>query len=174
VTYVRIIIGIFLFTALFFFKLNDKALIISLFCIGVLTDLLDGPIARGLNKTTKLGAMLDSTADKILIIPIAVYGLYKFHKYLLLVILSIEAINLLLSIYLKSKEIYLEENIFGKIKMVLFSIALIAILIMWPNDIPQLFVYVLWLTVPLSLLSTYFSRYSKIIEQKNYNKKEQF
>ena len=73
ITYVRVFVGVLLFVLLFFFHLENKPLIISLFCLGVITDLFDGSVARGLNKVTEFGAMLDSTADRILILPIASY-----------------------------------------------------------------------------------------------------
>ena len=62
-------------------------------------------------------------------------------------------LNALVSIFYKSKEIYLESNIFGKTKMVLQSIVFIVILIIWPNLPSQFFIYMLWLTIPFSFLS---------------------
>ncbi len=41
--------------------------VIVLFCASILTDVLDGAVARGLNQRTKLGAFLDPLADKLLI-----------------------------------------------------------------------------------------------------------
>ncbi len=41
--------------------------VIALFCAAIVTDALDGAIARGLNQRTKLGAFLDPLADKLLI-----------------------------------------------------------------------------------------------------------
>ena len=76
VTWVRVFISITLFVLLFWFGVEDKAIIVSLFCVGVFTDLIDGPIARGTNRITEFGAMLDSTADRILILPIAIYSLF--------------------------------------------------------------------------------------------------
>jgi CDP-diacylglycerol--glycerol-3-phosphate 3-phosphatidyltransferase len=154
-TSIRIVIGILLFVLLFFLGIEDKSLIIWLFVIGALTDFIDGPIARGKNQVTELGAMLDSTADRILIIPIAFYSLFQVHKWLLLILVLVEIINAISSIYYKSKEIYLESNIFGKTKMVVMSVVFIVILIVWPNSPPLFYIYCLWLTVPLSFLSIF-------------------
>jgi CDP-diacylglycerol--glycerol-3-phosphate 3-phosphatidyltransferase len=41
--------------------------VIALFCAAIVTDALDGAVARGLNQRTKLGAFLDPLADKLLI-----------------------------------------------------------------------------------------------------------
>jgi len=153
ITWIRVAIGLVLFVLLFFLGTEDKILILSLFTIGVITDMLDGSVARGLNKVTEFGAMLDSTADRILIIPIAVYSLFYLHRWLLLILILVEVLNALVSIFYKSKEIYLESNIFGKTKMVLQSIVFIVILIIWPNLPSQFFIYMLWLTIPFSFLS---------------------
>lgn len=163
ITSIRIIIGVLLFVLLFFFSIEDKALIMWLFIIGAITDFIDGPVARGTNKVTELGAMLDSTADRILILPIAFYSLFKFNKWLLLALVLTEIINAIFSLYYKSKEIYLESNIFGKTKMTLLSIVFIAILMVWPYLPPQLFIYLLWLTIPFSFLSIF----SKLLELKD-------
>jgi len=164
ITYTRIIISIILFVLLFFLGIENKLLIISLFCVGVVTDLFDGSVARGKNMVTEFGAMLDSTADRILIIPIAVYSLFDLHRWLLLALILMEIINAFYSIYYKSKKIYLESNIFGKTKMVILSIVFIAILIVWPKAPPLLFIYGLWLTIPFSFLSIF----SRITELKKY------
>ncbi len=153
ITTVRIIIGILLFTLLFFFKIENKILIISLFFFGVLTDLLDGSVARGKNMVTELGAMLDPVADRIIIITIAVYSLFGPHKWLLLILLLIEIVNLFVSIYYKTKKVYLESNIFGKTKMVTQSLVFVAILFVWPNPPHQFFINILWLSAVFAILS---------------------
>jgi len=152
-TILRIFISILLFVLLFFYGYENKVVIILLFFIGALTDLFDGSVARGLNKVTELGAMLDSTADRLLIIPIAVYSLFPQYKWLLLALLLAEIANSFTSIYYKSKEIYLESNIYGKTKMVIQSLVFFVILIVWPNNPSKIFIYALWLTVILTFLS---------------------
>jgi len=163
ITYVRVFIGVMLFILLFFFGIENKLLIISLFCVGVLTDLFDGSVARGLNKVTEFGAMLDSTADRVIILPIAVYILYKSQKWLLLVLLLTEVVNALTSIFYKSKEIYLESNIFGKTKMVLLCVVFGVILLVWPKPPALFFIDVLW----ASLIFSFLSIFSRVLELKS-------
>lgn len=163
VTSIRIVMGVSLFVLLFFFGIENKILIISLFSIGVITDFIDGPIARGTNKVTELGAMLDATADKILIIPIAFYALFHIHKWLLLILIITEIINAIASIFYKSKEIYLESNIFGKIKMTMLSIVFIIILAVWPEAPSLFFINIIWLSLPFSFLSIF----ARILELKD-------
>lgn len=162
ITWVRVIIGGILFILLFFLGIENRLLIISLFCVGVLTDLFDGSVARGLNKVTEFGAMLDSTADRILLVPIAVYSLYQNEKWLLLALIFMEVINALTSIFYKSKEIYLESNIFGKTKMVLQSVVFIVILIIWPKIPAEFFIDMLWLSIIFGILSIF----SRLLELK--------
>jgi len=168
-TIIRIIIGIFLFVFLFYYKNDSGLLVISLFCLGIITDLLDGSVARALKKETKLGAILDSVADRILIIPIAVYSLFNLHRWLFLSIILLEVINGLISIFTKGKNVFIKSNIFGKIKMVLQSIVFMAILIFWPKPLNIFLIYILWVSVVFIIVSIYF----KILELKkllNYAK----
>lgn len=168
VTYIRVAIGIILFILLFFTKIENKNLIVFLFVVGIITDFIDGPIARGTNQVTEFGAMLDSASDRILIVPIAVYALIEYHKWLLLILILVEIANSIASMYYRSKEIYIESNIFGKIKMALMSIPLIVILIVWPNILPRPFLYMLWLTIPFSFLSA-FVRILELKDKRKYN-----
>lgn len=162
-TWIRVFIGLLMFVSLFFFGFDDKTFILSIFCVGVLTDLFDGSVARGTNQITEFGAMLDSTADRLLILPIAIYSLFSADKWLLLVLLIMEIVNAFTSIFYKSKEIYLESNIFGKTKMVLQSVVFIAILIHWPNSPSSWVVDALWGSVIFTILSIF----SRIIELKS-------
>ena len=152
-TYLRIIIGLCLAVLLFFFKIENKALIISLFCIGAVSDLFDGSVARGLNEKTEFGTMIDPIADRILILPIAIYSLYESQKWLLLLLLLIELGGALLSIFQTSKETNVGVNIFGKTKMVLWSLVFIAILVTWPETPSIFFIDVLWISLLFSFLS---------------------
>jgi phosphatidylglycerophosphate synthase len=152
---VRLFIAVTLFVLIFFFKIYDKNIIIALFVIGVFSDAIDGPIARGLNKVTEFGAILDSTSDRALLLPIAVYGLLEVNVALLCVLIAIELLNGAVSLYYKSMEIYLESNIFGKTKMFLACVVFIAMLYMWPTPPSALFIFILWFTIPFTFLSMF-------------------
>jgi phosphatidylglycerophosphate synthase len=153
VTYIRIIAGIALAVLLFGFAIEDKALILSLFCIGAFTDLLDGSVARGINKVTEFGSILDSIADRFLIIPIAVYSLIQPHPWLLLSLLAVEAINMAASLYCRALYGHIESNIFGKTKMFIVSVVFIAILLEFPHSPTPFFIGMLWISIPFSSLS---------------------
>lgn len=163
ITYVRVLIGVGLFVLLFLFGIEDKPIVIFLFCFGVFTDLLDGSVARGLNKITDLGIMLDPLADRILILPIAFYSLYEHHKLLLLLIILVELVNALTVVFYKSKETNVGANIFGKTRMVLMSVVFIVILIVWPQEPPLFFIDLIWISLIFSCLSIF----TRILELKD-------
>lgn len=152
-TATRIAIGLVLFVLLFYYKNNNGAIILSLFFIGAFTDLLDGSVARGLNMETKVGETFDPIADRILIIPIAFYSLFGSHKWLFLLLVFLEIINGLMSLYAQSKTVAIKSNIYGKTKMVLQSIVFMGILIIWPKNPGIFLISALWLSMVLMLMS---------------------
>lgn len=152
ITYVRIVMGTALFFMLFFFGIENKIIMILLFGIGALTDLFDGSVARGLNKVTDFGATLDIIADRILVLPIAVYSLYQSEKWLLFALLIFEFIGAIIAAFHESRQKYV-VNIFAKTKMVLWVVVFVAILVVWPDPIPLFFVYVLCISLVFSFLS---------------------
>ncbi len=168
-TAVRIIIGILLFVILFYHNNNNKGLIILLFLCGAVTDLLDGSVSRAFHEETKLGAILDSTADRILIIPIAIYSLFSSHRWLFLCIVLGEVVNALISIWVHGQNIFIKSNIFGKVKMFLQSIVFAGILVFWPEPPNPFLVNILWLSLIFIIISIFF----KIIEFENLKNGQQ-
>ena len=162
-TWFRVFISVLLFVLLFWFEIENKALIVTLFALGAISDLLDGSVSRGLNRVTDFGAMLDPLADRLLLLPIAFYSLYHFQKWLLLALILAEIINATTSIFYRSREKYYGSNIFGKTKMVLMCVVFIAILFMWPAPPSQFFIDILWVTLLFSLLSIF----TRILELNN-------
>ncbi len=152
-TFLRIFVGLFLIAALFYFNDASQILIVPLFVAGVLTDLLDGSVARILKEETYIGVVLDPIADKILIIPIAVYILFDSHAWLFWIVVLLEVASGLLSLFNRGNNEIIKSNIFGKVKMVLQSVALAGILIFWSSNPNMIFVYILWLSVLFSAAS---------------------
>lgn len=154
-TYVRLIIGVVLFVLLFYYDVNDKAIIIGLFVVGVLTDLFDGSVARCLKMETKFGALIDPIADRIIILPIAIYALIKTHHWLLFTLLALEIINGLVSAYALSKNFSDSPNIFAKTKMVIQSFAFGWILLTWPCSLGIFIINVLWISAIFYILAIF-------------------
>ena len=151
----RMILGAGLATLLFS-GFKNKFTIIFIFCLALFLDVLDGSVARALNKKTKIGAFLDPVADKILIIPIAIYSLAKYYFWLLFLLLLVEGINTLSAIYYRERRLFMEANIFGKTKMVLQSVAFGMILLAWPLSLSQFSIILLVVSVVFSVLSFIF------------------
>jgi len=160
ITYFRIILGTVLFILLFFLDIKDKLIIISLFSIGAISDLFDGSVARGLKEETEFGAILDPIADRILILPIAVYSLYYSEKWLLLVLLLTEIISGGISLFYREKTKDAKSNIFGKTRMVMLSFVFVAILVFWPTPPSLFFIDVIW----VSLIFSYLSIFVRVID----------
>ncbi|MBM3206531.1 MAG: CDP-alcohol phosphatidyltransferase family protein [Candidatus Staskawiczbacteria bacterium] len=168
-SFFRIAIAIILFIELFYFKNNDSTLIITLFFIGIASDMLDGSVARGLGKVTRFGEILDPVADRLLILPIAIYSLFSSHKWLLLIILIFELINFLISTYAHRRKLFIETNIYGKVKMLLHSLVFLAILINWPKEPSLFFIYILWISIIFLILGIYIktSQLKTLLKNKN-------
>ncbi len=113
---------------------RDRLLLVLIFIIGALSDLFDGSVARVLNTESRLGAVLDSLADKMLVFPIVVFILFRNYAWLLLFLMIPEIISGLMTIYYRTKRKVISVNIFGKTKMMISCIALALILIF---DFPE-------------------------------------
>lgn len=163
-TFARILISLCILVLLFYYENDNKILIIALFAIGAITDLLDGSIARGLDKETKLGIILDPIADRFLIIPIAFYSLFPSEKFLLFWLILLEVVSGISSAYSQKKGFLIKSNIFGKVKMVFQSIVFLAILFYFPDTPPSLYINLLWFSSIILILSIILkvSDYKKI------------
>ena len=151
-TVARVGIGIVLFVLLFNFKNDNGLFIIPLFVIGILTDLFDGSVARELNMETEVGKIADPIADRILIIPIAIYTILGYQLLLSAIIFS-EIINGLLSVWAHGRNVFFGSNIFGKVKMFLQSVVFAGILALWPRPTHGFFAFILWVSLGFMLVS---------------------
>jgi len=155
-SFLRVIIGGILGVLLFSGSKNTPFLF-SLYCFGLSLDLFDGSVARALNKKTKIGAMLDPIADKVLIIPVAFYVLITHLPWILLFILIPEVISAFDAVYYKARSgVVIEANIFGKTRMVLYALAFGIILFNFPNLPDNFSIVVLLLAASFGFLSIFF------------------
>lgn len=98
---------------------------LALFCLAALTDALDGPLARALGATTRLGAFLDPLADKVLVIGtlLALVELGAAPLWVALVILTREAAVTFLRGAAAARGTVLETSGYGKAKTVVQATA---------------------------------------------------
>ncbi len=132
------------------------ALGIFIFCI--LTDAIDGFIARTFNQQTALGMFLDPLADKLLLVSAFVaVGLIVTDKLPLWVIMLIIGREFIISIgwliiYLfGAKDSSLSPSIFGKMTTFFQMITILLCLI----DLPYQYLrWIIFLTVAITIIST--------------------
>jgi len=128
ITIARILLVPFLLTALFYYTPEHdflRFIALGIFFLCVLTDAIDGYVARRFSQKTELGKILDPLADKLLIltaflclsmlrhIPIA----SRIPPWLTIIVLSRDAIVLLGSviIFMIFKNIDIKPSLIGKV-----------------------------------------------------------
>lgn len=133
-------------------------LAIIIFIIAAFTDALDGYIARSRKEKTKLGAIMDPIADKLLIVSAfislsIVAGLPVYLKmpfYVPIIVISRDALILLgaLIIYLNNGSLDIKPTIVGKVTTFFQMLTIISVLVQ--------FIYSSWIwnaTVVLTIIS---------------------
>ncbi len=119
----------------------------------VLTDYLDGKLARTWNVVSSTGKILDPVADKICTVLAALSLVYfrGFPLWLLILIISRDAIILLASLaVLKLRHIVPVSNVIGKITMVIIALCLMVYLF----DIEAFMPAMVIITVVALIIST--------------------
>lgn len=136
--------------------------IIILFSIGLITDMLDGTIARTLNMKSKLGAIIDPVADKLLTLPLFFF-LIKDLGGLFYSIVSIEVFTIFMAAAAFFLGIEIKANIWGKWTFVFHGTGILLLLIFsnaaWA-------VPVLWIAVGLGIGSIMGHLYPYLFEEK--------
>ena len=146
-----------------------------LFTFIIITDFLDGYVARKYKQVTKFGKLLDPLVDKLLIVVttiiliikniIPIYSLYIFIRDIIIWILALTI--------MKKKKIVLAADIYGKTKTVLHFLAILFVLIIGKWNIISFDLLVLsFVTLFPELIygyKTYLQKdkYEKIVDKKN-------
>ena len=145
----------------------------AIFLAAVLTDWLDGQIARSTRQVTTLGKLLDPIADKLLISTalIALVQVGRAPAWMVVLIVGRELAITGLRTIAASQSVIIHASDFGKYKM-LAEVAAVSFLILdWPPQwgfiaIPSLGVLCLWGAIALSIVSgiDYFLKFWKVID----------
>jgi len=116
--------------------------------------MVDGSVARALKRETKIGALLDSMADRMLLLPIGVFILFKNYVWLLLFLMIPEIITGIMILYCRTKNKIITATIFGKTKMVIECVALSVIILFDFPDTPSSFpIILLYFAVAFAFLN---------------------
>ena len=123
-----------------------------IFVIASVTDFFDGYIARSWNQMTKLGAVLDPLADKMLMLAgfIGLMMLDRASAWAIFLILSREFFITGLRVVAVSEGKNVASTMAGKIKTVIQMIAIGFLIMDWPYGTE-----LLWFAVILTLYSGY-------------------
>ncbi|MCV3397380.1 CDP-diacylglycerol--glycerol-3-phosphate 3-phosphatidyltransferase [Campylobacter sp. RKI_CA19_01116] len=166
-------IRILLAPLLFFLLINDFENIhpswvnyfaCVVFGIAALTDFFDGYIARTWNQTTKLGAIIDPLADKMLVLA-AFLGLLLTQKadpWMIYIILVREFFITGFRVVMVSEKFDISASFAGKIKTTFQMIAIIFLIMQWPFANTLLFI---------ALVLTLYSAFEYILAYTKHLKK---
>ena len=143
----------------------------GLIIIIVLTDYLDGYVARKAEETTNFGKLIDPVADKVCMMVVMIYLIisYKLPFLLFFVTLAIRDVFLIIiGVYLMfSQEEVFQSNRSGKWFMGITALMMTFFLFQDPLGIPG---YVLWMTYLISMLLFAFSTFEYIRRYMRYFK----
>ena len=120
-----------------FFMLVDvagvytKYIALALFCIAILTDLLDGKIARKHNLVTNFGKFMDPLADKLLVCAamICLVEMDRIESWVVIIIMSREFIISGFRLIASDNGIVIAASMWGKVKTVI-QMTMIIVLIL--------------------------------------------
>jgi cardiolipin synthase len=151
----------FVLPAVFCIMAKLYFLVAAIFVAAVITDLLDGLIARKTDSVTELGKIVDPLADKIFIglvvITMAAYGLIPI--WFIAIILIRDLVILAGGVWAKKKlGVVLPSNYPGKIAVITIALTLFMIIIRAgisgdTSVLLQLIAYLEWVSVGLMVVS---------------------
>jgi CDP-diacylglycerol--glycerol-3-phosphate 3-phosphatidyltransferase len=114
---------------------DGTTLAAALFVVAAATDWVDGRLARSWGVTTKLGAFLDTTADKLLVsgVLIALLEVERASPWIVAVIVGRELVIMSLRGVIAAEGTVMEPSMLGKLKTSVQCLA-IALAIVRPGD----------------------------------------
>lgn len=138
--------------------LDERWWALGVFAVAVCSDFIDGALARTRNEITPLGTLLDPLADKLLMVAVLAWIGYKYLVVqIMLAFIVLELVVTVIggSILLRTRQSR-PANVFGKIKMVIQSIALFFFILSGILDLHTgvtISIYLLWTALGLAVLS---------------------
>jgi len=155
-----LLIPLFLASVMYYTPDKDflRLLAIGIFSLAILSDVLDGYIARTKGQRSKAGAFLDPLADKLLLITAylclsfvkTLPAQFKFAPWIVIIVISRDAIIVLGSaiIYMVEGKLNISPTILGKITTFLQMITVLALLSQFRG-----FSYIMYTMVFFTVLS---------------------
>jgi cardiolipin synthase (CMP-forming) len=144
ITIVRIVAVPFFISAALYYSAEREYLrfvVLGIFLFAVISDVIDGYIARTRDQKTKAGAILDPLADKLLLISAfsclggigAAYPPAQFPVWLIVAVISRDVVLLLGSmlIYIMNGDLLISPTIWGKASTFFQVSAVLGLLLHW-------------------------------------------
>lgn len=141
----------------------------GLYGLGVITDCLDGYVARKFNAVSEFGRKLDAISDKVFALSVIVLSIVMGNSVMLLPLI-LECLITSVNVFAKCNGIEPKTNRIGKFKTAsLFPTIIVGLAMMKVYSLINIFVPLLVLSTRLQLqtLNSYINEY-----QEEYNKKE--
>lgn len=112
---------------------------VPIFLAVALTDAADGALARTRGKITQWGMMFDPLADKFLIVPVLIVLMVNAVSLpIALTVIGIELLIVIFAVFWRKQGNTIQSNFWGKWKMILHVVAIMAILLSIWFSIPLL------------------------------------
>jgi cardiolipin synthase (CMP-forming) len=139
-----VIVPLFVTTVLYYSPTKDylRYWALFFFAVAVISDVIDGYIARRYYQKTKAGAILDPLADKLLLVSaftsLHIVGDYlpelRFPVWFVVVMISRDTILLLgaLIIQLITGRLHMEANMWGKMAAFFQTLCILGMFLQWP------------------------------------------
>lgn len=144
---------------------------ISLYSLGIITDCLDGYVARKFDAVSELGRKLDAISDKIFVLPVITLSIIMGNSIMLLPLI-LEGLIAFVNIAFKSKGIISKTNRVGKFKtVILFPTIIFGLVMTKLYSLINVFLPLLILSTRLQLqaLASYINEYQCEYEKKKDN-----
>lgn len=140
----------------------------AVFLAAVLTDWLDGRIARRTRQVTTLGTLLDPVADKLLISAslISLVQVGRVQAWMVVLIVGRDIAVTGLRAIAAAQNVVIQANDFGKLTMAAEVIAVALLILNWPLAVVPLGQVVLAVAATLSLASgvVYFRKFWRCVD----------
>ena len=140
----------------------------AVFLAAVLTDWLDGRIARRTRQVTTLGTLLDPVADKLLISAslISLVQVGRVQAWMVVLIVGRDIAVTGLRAIAAAQNVVIQANDFGKLTMTAEVIAVALLILNWPLAVVPLGQVVLAVAATLSLASgvIYFRKFWRCVD----------
>lgn len=159
------IIPPFLYSYLFIPTYGEMIAFIMLVFSGI-TDVLDGFIARKYNQQTKIGAVLDPLADKMLLVSVlSVFTIKDKIGFWILLTMSLKELLLIFGAYLlySSRKDVIPANVFGKVSTIIFYIASLSIMLNASSGHLLMIIFVLFNLISLFIYCLRFISIRKAV-----------